>query len=109
MRSDLRNRTEVPNHVGRVLSYSKQGIADKMIGRHREGVGRGHAVEHPARKIVFRAVTGAEIAAGPLRGRHRSARIRIEQRDASEMRADAYQDGVFGLDCGMSVARLGRL
>ena len=40
-----------------------------MIGRHRQVIGRGHALEDPAGEIVFRAVARAEEAAEPVRRR----------------------------------------
>src|SRR5580692_7168641 len=90
--SQLADRIKIPGgSAGIVLADAQRGVVDEAIGRHRQIVRRWNAGEHAARRIVFRAVTGAEITARPIRHRRVCARCREEQRNAAEMRANPNQ------------------
>src|SRR5579859_4883337 len=88
-RLQLPNRIEIPGRVGGVFADAQRGVVDEMVRRHRQIVGRRHAAIDPAGGVVFGAVARTEIAADPVRHRRGLTGIRIEQRNAAEMRADA--------------------
>lgn len=93
----------------RILTNPQDSVADHAIRWRGEIIWRRHALVDAAGQVEFRAVARAEKPSGPVRGRLDIARGRIIERNAAEMRADADENGVGGIDRAMPVPSVARL
>lgn len=95
---DLPDRGEFEIRVRGVLANADHGIAQKVIGWERKVVGRRHTVKHAPRQIIFGAMARTKIAARPVHRRRSRVRLRLKERDASEMRANTNDDAEVRFD-----------
>src|ERR1700757_1180895 len=95
---ELPDRGKLEIGIRRVLANPDQRVTDKMVGWDRKVVGRWNAVKYAPGQVIFRAMAGAEITAGPVGGGRRRIRLRFEEWNAAEMSADADNHAEFRLD-----------
>src|SRR5580698_453936 len=106
---DLLNRVEIEICARRVLADPDGLVVGEMIGRHRQIVGRGNALKDTAGQIVFRAMARAEESAWPIGRWISGARLRVKQRNAAKMGANADEHEDLGLDGPAPVGCVSRL
>ena len=91
--SELPDGRKIEIDVRRIFTNPYCRVIHEIVWRHRQIVRGGDAFEYASRKIIFRPVTGAEIAAHPICRGRAGIRLRIELRDAAKVVYDPAGGG----------------